>query len=172
MTSTGFCAGNEGFVLANGFLCNDCGLIAPKDGDKSGLACETCGRTICQAHGWTWPAPLFRHSTRLCSTCYRSRRRHSAEFDVKCHALQLLAITSSGVYSRGPPLARKEIGLGILVLLLLLCSLVASVYRYPEPVVLVVCSSVSWSFHWTSRIRRHNQNVTRLAAYRPEWAAR
>ncbi len=172
VTSTGFCAGNEGFVLANGFLCNDCGLIAPKDGDKSGLACETCGRTLCQAHGWTWPAPLFRHSTRLCSTCYRSRRRHSAEFDVNpvlySYWLSLLLACIPGV----PLLLGKRYGLGILVLLLLLCSLVASVYRYPEPIILVVCSSVSWSFHWTSRIRRHNQNVTRLATYLPEWAAR
>jgi len=169
VTTTGFSAGNEGFVLANGFLCNDCGLIAPKDGDKAGLACETCGRTLCQAHGWTWPAPFFKRSTRLCSTCYRLRQQHSAEFDVNSSLDRYWSSILLACIPGVPQLLGKRYGTGILLLILLICSLVATVYRYPEPAALLISSSISWSLNWTSRIRLYNQNVKRLAKYRPEW---
>ena len=170
VATAGFSAGGEGFILGNGFLCNDCGLIAPRVGDSAGLACETCGRTLCQSHGWTWPTPFFKHSPRLCSTCYRSRQRQSSEFEVNPllhnYWSSLLLASIPGV----PLLLGKRYVLGIMVLLLLLCSLEATVYRYPEPAVLVVCSSIFWSLYWTSRIRMHNKNMKQLATYRPEWA--
>jgi len=169
VATTGFSAGSEGFVLGNGFLCNDYGLIAPEVSDKAGLTCESCGRTLCHAHNWTWPAPFFKHSPRLCSTCYRSRHRSSGEFDISPalhnYSSSLLLACIPGV----PFVLGKRYALGVLVLLLLLCSLVASVYQHPEPVMLVISSSVFWSLHWTSRVRRHHQNIRRLASYKPEW---
>lgn len=169
VTTKGFSAGNEGFVLANGFLCNDCGLIVPLSGDQAGLACATCGRTLCRVHAWKWPSPFFRQSPRLCSTCYKSRQWHSAEFDVNAALFKYWSSLLLACIPGVPLLLGKRYGAGILALMVLICSLAAAHYRYPEPLILLVCASVYWSLHWTSRLRLHHRNMKQLAGYRPEW---
>lgn len=170
VATMGFSAGSEGFVFGDGFLCNDCGLIVPVSGQRAGLACRACGRTLCQTHGWVWPATFPKHSSVLCSMCYKSRHQHSAEFDVNPalhnYSSSLLLSCIPGVSL----LLERRYGLGLLLLFLLLFSLVvAGAYRHPEPAALVVCGSILWSLHRTSRIRLHDQNMTQLAKYRAEW---
>jgi restriction system protein len=170
VATAGFSARDEGFVLGNGVLCNDCGLIAPKAGDEAKTSCETCGRTLCRAHGWTWPALFPKRSPWLCSTCYNSRQRESAEFDVNPALCNYWSSLLLACFPGAPLLLGKRYVLGILVLFLFLCSLEIIAYRRVEPVALVVCSSILWSFYWTSRIRMHNKNLKQLTTYRPEWS--
>jgi len=170
VATAGFSAGDDGFVLGNGVLCNDCGLIAPKVGDGAETSCKTCGRTLCQAHGWTWPRLFSWRSPWLCSTCYKSRQQQSSEFDVN-PALYNYWSSLLVAFIPGIPLVLgKRYALGIAVLLLLLCALEVFPHKRAELVALVACSSLLWSFYWTSRIRKHNRNLKILTTYQPEWS--
>src|SRR5205807_3656091 len=53
-STSGFDKGDAGFVLGNGIVCNDCGLINAGPGEEGGVSCEACGRTLCREHSWVW----------------------------------------------------------------------------------------------------------------------
>jgi restriction system protein len=169
VSSGGFDHGVEGFVCGNGFLCNDCGLITPGDGNNAGAACECCSRTLCRAHIWIWPALLFRHSNRLCASCYESRQRTSPQYNVNSvlrnYSSSMLVSAIPGVQL----LLGKKYAVGAALVLLFLCTLLATRYGYNEPAALLVGASIIWSIHWTSRIRAHNRNLKRLSQYKPDW---
>lgn len=140
--TSGFVAGSEGFTSGDGVLCNDCGLIVPNAGNQAGLSCESCGMTLCRAHSWKWPAPLFEHSPQLCSTCYTSRSPKTAAHDT------------------------TALGAGVL---LLLSFVLACLFRQPEGIAAVVLGSLLLSLYWSWRIRCHKTNMASLDKYEPEW---
>jgi len=93
--------------LPMAFSANDCGLIAPKDGDKSGLALRDLAEELFARHTvGRGHAPLFRAFNKALLDLLQVETQALSRIRRKSRALQLLAITSffGVLFSGVPPL--------------------------------------------------------------------
>jgi restriction system protein len=164
--ANGFRDGAEGFIIGDGILCNDCGLISPSTGNRAGITCRNCERTLCASHYWHLPRKMPKRWPRLCSSCYATANYKKEDLDCGLNLLHGYLLASIFSLIPGLPfLLGKRILLGAL---LPMASILLLFYR-PGAIVGVFVISLISSLFWTMRLRLHEKNLSELAIYEPEW---
>lgn len=174
----GFSDGDQGLLSGQGYLCNDCGLIAPSEGDNAGMTCAACSRTLCQAHNWRWPRKTPFPWQPYCSDCYEEQDTSKQHLEDPPSILSDYLKTSAAALVPGLPFfwgKRVLTSLLFLVLLLFVAGGVSVAYEEADaamamvPYVFAAGLSVLGSLAWSRRVQAHRRNADELEGYAPEW---
>ncbi|MEA3199760.1 MAG: hypothetical protein QOE90_1188 [Thermoplasmata archaeon] len=172
--SEGFAQGVSAFESGRGYLCNDCGLIAPESGEARGVACATCRRTLCSPHAWRWPSRLaLAERPALCSTCYARRDPAPDHLAPSSAALDAPAKVQLLSFVPGLPfLLAKRFVPGAL----LAAGAVGALSLFwldpaaaPGALAASVVAGAGAGAAWSRRLRAHRSNLERLARYAVAW---